>query len=264
MHAFLISILVVYLLSNFSPPLDFPTGELVTLSFGISDMDVADRLADQNVIKHPLIFVWVARMLDRAGSLKAGRYVFNKPLPLWSVLGRISNGEYGTQVRKVTVPEGFTNKQIGELFGQAWDETDQGYLFPDTYYLDEFATEFEIRDKMKNNFRMKVGDITVGVVIIASILEEEIKHPEDLPIVAGILFKRLELDMPLQVDAVPETYKAKGLPAIPVSNPGPATIKAAFNPTKSKYLYYLTGRDGKTYYARTFEEHKINKAKYLK
>jgi UPF0755 protein len=102
------------------------------------------------------------------------------------------------------------------------------------------------------------------VISLASILEGEAKTEEDMRIVAGILLARLKYGMPLQVDAAPETYKTKGIPPIPINNPGMMSLLAVFNPTNSQYLFYLTGKDGAMHYAKTYDEHKRNIRKYLR
>jgi UPF0755 protein len=107
-----------------------------------------------------------------------------------------------------------------------------------------------------------------------------------MQIIAGIVKKRLELGMPLQVDATLEyergkgssdltikdlqadspynTYTNKGLPPTPISNPGTVALLAALHPKQTPYLYYLTDAKGNFHYAKTFEEHKRNKALYLR
>ncbi|MDO8486186.1 MAG: endolytic transglycosylase MltG, partial [Candidatus Staskawiczbacteria bacterium] len=104
--------------------------------------------------------------------------------------------------------------------------------------------------------------------------------------VSGILWKRLDVGMPLQVDAtinyitnkndsgatikdtkidsLYNTYKYKGLPKGPISNPGMDSILAAIYPTKTKYWYYLSGFDGQTIFSETFAEHGQAVVKYLK
>jgi UPF0755 protein len=67
----------------------------------------------------------------------------------------------------------------------------------------------------------------------------------------------------LKIDSLYNTYKYKGLPPGPINNPGLEAIKSALNPIKTKYLYFLTEKDGTIHYAKTFEEHKNNKEKYL-
>jgi UPF0755 protein len=74
----------------------------------------------------------------------------------------------------------------------------------------------------------------------------------------------MRIGMPLQVDVAMETYKEKGLPKKPINNPGLVAITAVLNPVYTEYLYYITGNDGEMYYAKTFNDHKRNIAKYLK
>jgi UPF0755 protein len=120
---------------------------------------------------------------------------------------------------------------------------------------------------------------------MASLVEEEARTLETRRTIAGILWKRLKLGMPLQVDAVfpyiigkntyelsigdlaldspYNTYKYAGLPPAPITNPGLDAMLAAVTPTDSPYLYYLSDRNGKMHYARTHDGHLANKAAYL-
>ncbi len=120
---------------------------------------------------------------------------------------------------------------------------------------------------------------------MASILEDEANTLEDKRIIAGILWKRLKLKMPLQVDSTLRyttgkssgeltkadlsannpynTYVNKGLPPTPISNPGLDSIRAAITPTNTSYLYFLSDKNGNMHYAETFEEHKQNRINYL-
>lgn len=173
---------------------------------------------------------------------------------------------------------------------------DEGFIFPDTYFFYSTASAEEVYNKMRNTFDRKTKTLFEKykidtdtekreVVIMASLLEEEGISSVDRKMISGILKKRLGIDMALQVDATINyikgrpgkvyikdtlidspynTYTNKGLPPGPISSPGLESIEAALNPTETKYLYYLTGDDGVFYYARTFEEHKKNKAKYIK
>lgn len=98
---------------------------------------------------------------------------------------------------------------------------------------------------------------------MASLLEKEVKTKEEKELAAGILWKRLESGMPLQVDAAMETYARLGLPAGPICNPGLESILASIYPESSEYWYYLSTPDGITIFSKTLEEHNIAKAKYL-
>jgi UPF0755 protein len=124
------------------------------------------------------------------------------------------------------------------------------------------------------------------IIIMASLIEKEARGEEDRFIISGILWKRIEKGIPLQVDAPflyilgkesseltisdlstnsPfNTYRYKGLPPAPIGNPGLESIKASLRPTTSPYLYYLHDKNGNIYYAKTYDEHKQNIKKYLK
>lgn len=195
---------------------------------------------------------------------------------------------------RITIPEGYAVKDIAERFknfrnfnGEKFLElakNKEGYLFPDTYYFTSKETPEEIIEKLENNFKAKAGDVQKDILIMASIIEKEAHNKEDRRIISGILWKRIKEGMPLQVDAVFDylldkesseitqadlkmdspynTYKHKGLPPTPICNPGLDAIDAALNPTDSKYWYYLSDRNGVTHFAKNFDEHKLNRARY--
>ena len=173
----------------------------------------------------------------------------------------------------------------------------EGFLFPDTYHFSPTATPEEVIAKMEKNFTKHLKPLQdeiksspyslKEVITLASILEEEGNDEESRRMIMGILANRLKLGMPLQVDATflkingkntyelsmrdlrenkspYNTYLHKGLPPGPISNPGLESIEAVLNPIPSDYLFYLTGSDGKFYYAKDFNTHKQNKYKYMK
>ncbi len=172
----------------------------------------------------------------------------------------------------------------------------EGYLFPDTYYFAKDVTADEIIKKMLENFSAKVITAIKSdfdgqqkslfeIITMASVVEGEVKNDSDRKIVAGLFWNRIVGGMPLQSDATLEyalgtnkiqhsiaetktdspynTYQNKGLPPGPVSNPGLASVLAVLNPQKSEFVYFLSDpKTGKTVFAKTFEEHVANKAKY--
>jgi UPF0755 protein len=172
----------------------------------------------------------------------------------------------------------------------------EGYLFPDTYLISPIATEEEIFKLMTDNFNKKIltlqpkillsGESEREILIMASLLEKEASDYKDRQMIAGILWKRLAEDMLLQVDATfpyflkkntytvtkqdlrydspYNTYKYKGLPPTPITNPGLDAIKAALDYVSSEYYYYLADYDGVTHYAETYKEHMANARKYLR
>ena len=117
---------------------------------------------------------------------------------------------------------------------------------------------------------------TLGqIIIMASMLEKEVQTLEDKKLVAGILYKRLQISMPLQVDATVDyaashnnpaydTYKFYGLPKGPIANPGLDSIMAAIYPQSSDYWYYLSEpKEGKTIFSKTLDGHNAAIAKHL-
>ena len=150
------------------------------------------------------------------------------------------------------------------------------------------ATEKNFKDKIAalNEKIVVFNQSLEEIIIMASLLEEEARQLETKQMIAGILWKRIKMGMPLQVDSSFQyvngkntftlslddlkidspynTYLYKGLPPTPISNPGLDSILAALTPTVSNYLYFLTGKDGNMRYAVTHDQHVANKEKYLR
>jgi len=173
----------------------------------------------------------------------------------------------------------------------------EGYLFPDTYQIERGESIEKIVGKTLENFdkkltpdlRKEIEDqekTIFEIISMASLLEKEVKSLEEKKLVSEILWKRLNNNIPLQVDATItyitggktvkiskeetridspyNTYKYRGLPLGPICNPGLESILASIYPEDNKYLYYLSTPTGETIFSRTLEEHNIAKAKYLK
>lgn len=173
----------------------------------------------------------------------------------------------------------------------------EGYLFPDTYRLHKDATAEDAITKMLTNFKNKAAQVidegsrvsghsAYDILKVASIVEAEVPHVADRPIIAGVIWKRLSIGMALQVDSTVNyitskgrasltsedlkidslynTYKYRGLPPTPIGNPGLNAIQAAIHPQDSSYLYWLSAKDGTTIFSKTLDEHNTAKARYLK
>lgn len=286
-----------------SAPRTFPTHALIVIESGQSLATVAYELEAKGVIRSPLMFWLYMRLTGGERTLNAGAYYFPEPLSALAVADRVRFGETGIESIKVTLPEGLSVREMGEALSAALPSFDEarfvalgkeyeGYLFPDTYFILPGTSPEEVIELMRQTFLSRTENLVLEenltleeVVTMASILEREANNEEDMRIVAGILWKRIESEMPLQVDAVfgyikgksgyapsgtdldidspYNTYRNKGLPPGPIGNPGMTALTAALTPTESPYLYYLTGRDGRMYWARTFEEHKENRRLYL-
>ncbi len=292
--------LFAYLPSN-----DFPLGQIVTIYSGDTLQGVALNLKESNVIRSPFMFRLAVSFLGGEKKLIAGDYLLDKKEGPLDLAYRITQGKFHTLNFKATIPEGWNSLQIAEYLKRNLKNFDsqkfielakdkEGYLFPDTYFLSPTVKPEVVVETMTNNFKNQIKKVldleksehTVDeIIIMASILEEEARTTESRRMVAGILWKRLEMGMPLQVDSTflyingkttyeltaedlkinspYNTYKFKGLPAGPISNPGLDAISSAINPIESKYLYFLSSKSGNMYYATTFEQHKRNKELYL-
>lgn len=289
---------------------DFPKGALVEVEEDAPFGETAALLENRHIVGSATLLKVLARITGIDTSVKAGRYLFSTPQGVAMVLYRLSTGDSGITAIRVTFPEGISVRQMGDILASSIPGFDadtfvaeaklqEGYLFPDTYAFYSDVTPEEVIERLHSRFNEVWLDIVGGKefetayagekerdVIMASILEKETKPGEDRRTVAGILFNRLAINMPLQVDAVfgyikgvdtyhpsaadldidspYNTYKYPGLPPGPIGNPGKEAILDVITPAPSDFLYYLTGTDGQMHYAKTFEKHKKNKELYLR
>lgn len=188
-------------------------------------------------------------------------------------------------------------EEFSVLSGIPAGQSLEGYLFPDTYRVWEDELPGSLIRLQLQTFVSKViapnaeAQVASGmtwheIITLASVVEGEVRTPEDRKIVAGIFLRRLKNGMRLQSDATlnyvmserndrPDaedlaidspynTYDHDGLPPGPVCNPSLSAISAVLNPTETDYYYFLTDREGKVYYARTYDEHLANKRRVFK
>ena len=284
----------------------------VKIQEGLSTAEIADRLAEKGVISSSLKFRILARLRGYDDKLRPGSYSFTANMPDDDVFAKLLTGE--KKLIKFTVPEGFGVKEIAERlynldlvnrddFLQAAENfapydymrkrkdvffAAEGFLFPDTYTVESDMEIDELLDLMAGTFDQqlkpemrvqaeKMGLSVYDLITLASLVEREVRFPEDRPIVAQVLLKRLKLNMPLQTDATLQylmdapkeevsiadtqidspynTYQHVGLPPGPIANPGMASIEAVLHPADTDYLYFVADRRGHNHYAYTYEEH---------
>ncbi len=249
-------------------------GVVFNIEKGESSREIALNLEKEELIRWAPIFRVYVLTIGVSGSLQAGSYLLFPSMNIPEIVDKFVEGEIVKET--ITIIEGWNLKDIGFYFEnrgmfqaeELYDErTDvEGYFFPDTYQIRKGATLEEIINKARDNFNKKTADleITPEIIIMASILEKEVKTKEEKELASDVLWKRLKIGMVLQVDSWPETYKKLGLPEKPIANPGLESIKAAIYPKSSQYWYYLSTPEGETIFSKTLEEHNIAKAKYLK
>lgn len=289
-----------------APPNDFPAESIVNIEKGDSISDIANKLFTANIVAHRESFRFILRASGQSDRIQAGAYLFKTPENAITVAHRLIAGTYGIPPARITFPEGETVRDAAGRIAKVLpgiSETDfissaqtyEGYLFPDTYFFPPSFDIDSIIETMRANFDEKIkplsddirssGHSLSEIIIMASLVEREASTDADRRMIAGILWNRLALKMPLQVDAVfgyiynrktyspslsdlkvdspYNTYTHIGLPPGPIANPGLQSIIAVLNPEKTDYLFYLTGKDGLMHYAKTYSGHQANRKKYL-
>ena len=284
----------------------------VKIREGLSTAEIAERLAEKDIIDSSLRFRLLARFYGYDDKFRPGSYTFSANMSDEEVFQKLLTGE--KKFVRFTVPEGFGVKEIAErLYNLDLADRDEflkaaenfepydymrkrknvffaaeGFLFPDTYNVESDIDINEILELMAANFddritptmrvqAEKMGLSVYDLITLASLVEREVRYPEDRPIVAQVLLKRLKLNMPLQTDATLQylmdtpkedvsiedtqidspfnTYQHTGLPPGPIANPGMASITAVLHPAETDYLYFVADRQGHNHYAHTYEEH---------
>lgn len=278
---FLILFVTTFFYDLNQAPQVFPKGEIFVIERGSSLRTISKNLKENNYIKSRVLFESFVILFGGEKSINTGDYLFKEKYSTLALADRISKGEKDLSPIKITIPEGFTKTEIISLLDKKLhnfdankfeQENQEGYLFPDTYFFLSSDDESIVKKTIADNFNKKTSKVFANlplekqkeILIMASILEGEAKGETDRDIISGILWKRISINMPLQVDIAPITYKERGLPENPISNPGLATILSALNPKNSPYLYYLHDKEGNTHFAKTFKEHRQNIEKYLK
>ena len=304
--AALIFIGIIAAAVTFSAPSDFSSGITTHIPQNMTLSEAAEKLESQHIIRSAFAFKVAVALFHEGRGIQAGDYLWNEPQSAMRIAYRMAYGIQGLEEIKVTVPEGLASSDIARLLAKdipgfdskgflALAKPQEGYLFPDTYFFYENATPETVVDAMRANFERQISALSFqislsgrsekDIITMASLVEKEASSTTDRRIIAGILWKRLDDGMLLQVDAPffyilgkdsseltatdlattspYNLYKHTGLTPTPINNPGMDAIEAALNPTKTNYYYYLSDTNGVTHYAVTFDDHLANERKYL-
>lgn len=288
--------------------------EVFTVTEDQNRLDVVIKLKEEKLIKNTGAFLLLLNFTAGEKAILPGGYRLNRNMNAFQVLQKITSKP---DLVWVVIPEGFRKEQIGEILAKAlnwnedeqkkWNEVDtatkpeyvEGVYFPDTYLIPKDESGQEIAQRFINRFNEKFApyldkfaqkDIlwTTGIKI-ASLIQREAAGAQDMPLISGIIWNRLEKGMKLEIDATLQyirgdkdqgwwgrvnvadklidsafsTYKYKGLPSKPICNPGLAAIEAALNLAETDCLYYLHDHNRQIHCAKTYEEHKDNIRNFL-
>ncbi len=287
-------------------PIDFPIGAYVRVKDGQTLGQVGEQLKAKHLIRSVAIFEGLVRLIGNDKKIYAGEYFFSGKESGWRVAERLAFGDFELTPIRMVFYEGLTAKDMASLLAKKIPDFDanaffaagqpkEGYLFPDTYFVVPGEDPLLLLRSMQNNFSThvftasstiaKFGKPLPDILVMASLLEREAADSQSRRMIAGILWHRIAIGMPLQVDAVfpyiigknsfqltkadlkvdspYNTYTHKGLPPGPIANPGMSSIVAAVTPIKSNYLFYLSDKQGNFHYSATYAGQLANQRKYL-
>jgi len=284
--------------------------------------EIGQGLSDKSMIRGSWyfeVYVWYKR---READFQAGNFKVSSSMNIPAIVA-ILIGEPEPREVEITIIEGWDRREIdaylanleliragdfvagtqnfeasilGGHYEAGQNASLEGFLFPDTYRIYKDTDLDEILEKMFANFQKKVnpllpeienqGKNLYEILSMASIVEKESASREEMPIIAGVFYNRLQDEYFLESDATVNyvtgkgarrpsledleadspynTYLNRGLPPGPICNPGLAAIRAAINPEDTDYYYFLHPEEGGTIFSKTLKEHNENKARYLK
>lgn len=280
--------------------------EAFVVAKGAGVKAIAANLKTQNLIKDEYAFYLLVKLLGIENKIQAGSFRLSPSMSSEQIAKELTTGSLDVWI---TIPEGKRAEEVADIleknllsYKPEWRQqliAQEGYLFPDTYLIPLDASFEQILAIMRNNFDQKYKTLQnipdnrtqQEIVTIASLIEREGKHDVDRPLIASVIYNRLELGMPLQIDATVQyvlgyqpsekswwkrhlslddlavssaynTYKNPGLPPSPIANPGIESLQAAVEPAETDYLFYITDKNGINRYAKTNEEHERNIERY--
>jgi len=280
-------------------------GQYIEIPKGSSPASIVKKLATEGVIKHEWPFKLYLKASGAGSTLKAGEYDFPSPISPLMVLAKLQQGQ--RRLNRITIIEGWTRWDIAKAMmavpqfhldkeAQALELMNnislihdldstatnlEGYLYPDTYEFAPETSAAELVESMVKRFRAvwkpdwtaRAATLRMSprqIVTVASIIETEAKLSSERPLVASVIYNRLQKNIPLAVDSAViyasklegrwrydgKVYKSDierrspyntriyaGLPPGPVASPGESSLAAAINPATSDYLYYVRNPD---------------------
>lgn len=294
-----------------------PSGEIevFTVPQDAAGLNFAATLKEKGFIRSQNAFQFLMGNFAKGAEIKSGGYNLSKNMNAWQVLKKITAMPDLLWVSFTGCPR---KEQIGEKLAAvlgwssakltAWNTVAtatnpdyfEGVYYPDTYLLPVDASAGEIAQRLISRFNEKFAPLsgqftaanikwTTGLKI-ASLIAREAAGALDAKIISGIIWNRLNIGMPLQIDATMQytlgkrpdgswwgsidlaekqndspynSYLYKGLPPTPICSPNITVIEAALNPEETACLFYLHDHFGQIHCAATYAEHLSNILKYL-
>jgi UPF0755 protein len=278
--------------------------QYIQITRGSSPGQILDKLASEGILSSQIPLKLYMKMTGSGSNMQAGDYQFNSPITAIEVLEELSSGRLRTV--KLIIPEGFTRfdiaKRLAEQFGQQQSISEEevlklmddvslikdidpeaknleGYMYPNTYDFPRSATIQTIINKMVGEFKkvwkpeystraLALKLTPHKIITIASLIETESGLDDERPIIASVIYNRLNKGMPLGIDQTavyiakmenrwdgvinrsdldsPSPYNTRkviGLPPGPISSISESSIKAALYPATTNFIYYVLNVD---------------------
>lgn len=282
---------------------------LVDIPTGTSFIKAAKLLSDVGLVENRLLFYSLVGVKRGTRSIRAGEYEFATSLSPSELVDKLIHGDI--KYYHVTIHEDYSLKEIAarlkeyklidekEFFELAEDKvflsslgvqgsSIEGYLFPDTYFLNRAMSTRQIMRTMVDRFWSKITPEMITraakkglnphqLVTFASLVGKESGNSAEKPIIAAVFYNRLKKRMPLQSDPTAvydlkdfdgkvlrshykrespyNTYVIRGLPPGPIANPGLDSYQAILNPADVDYLYFVSQMDGTHFFSSSLDEH---------
>lgn len=312
---------VAFLEDTLSGPEDYSgqgTGSvLVEVQDGDTSTDIANTLVEAGVVKSAEAFIDAAKDNPQSTAIQVGFYEMRKQMSAENALELMLATDPNEVGAKVTIPEGRPSREVLEAIAEqtdftakqlqkAYDDTKalglpsyaegdpEGYLFPATYQVTPKMTAADLLKTMVDEFKKRADSLNLesaskqvgmsphDIVTVASLIQGEARHTEDMAKVASVVYNRLDDGMALQfdstnryavdvlgieapggditeVDSPYNSYDNTGLPPSPINNPGEAALDAALHPADTDYLYFVTVNleTGETKFATNLDDHNV-------
>ena len=289
------------------------SGEVVVeIAKGDTAGDVADTLVEKDVVASRQAFFEVAANDPRSTGLQPGFYALRLQMSARAAFELLLDPS-SRVVGNVTIPEG---RNVAQTLALLAEKTEipladyqaaaqdpaalglpdyaqgqlEGFLFPATYEVPPNATAASVLTQMVDRFKQaaqtvgleegarELGLTPYEVVIVASLIEREVKFDDEYGKVARVVYNRLDQGIPLGIDAAIafgvgknagepltksdlakdtpyENRRRTGLPPTPIASPGEATLKGALEPVDGDILYYvLATKEGRTFFTADYQE----------
>ncbi|MDQ6961469.1 MAG: endolytic transglycosylase MltG [Mariprofundaceae bacterium] len=283
-----------------------PTAQVLIIKSGSSAIKIAQQLEQAGIIRSALLMRFVLKVPKYQASFKQGHYQFKNAATLFEVIARLQKGD--VERFFVTIPEGLRTPEILDILARksqvplkewqaAWQSLSQhseGLLLPETYDYQVPIQPTAFLERMAKAQQKVLASIQMKdkhrLLTIASIIEKETRIETERPLVSAVIYNRLRLGMPMQMDPTViyglyqvdgdfsgnlrrvdlkrdtpwNTYVHKGLPPTPICHPGASSLRAAAKPADVDFLYFVADGSGGHAFASNHRQHLKNVRKWVR